>query len=308
MARWPGGTVHELREGEQAIAVDDRGRIYLLRLGRGHQFHFHRGTVPHEAIIGQPEGLIVRSSLGARLHVFRPTMADFVLKMPRASGIIYPKDMGTILVYGDICPGATVVEAGLGSGSLTIALLRAVGKEGRVISYEVREEFARQAVQNIRRYLGDTPTHTVRLQDIHEGIVEQEVDRVVLDLLEPWRAVEPAARALRGGGLFLAYMATVPQVTRLIETLKAHGGFALIETLEVLHRNWHVEGLSVRPFHRMVGHTGFVTLARRRLEGAEALPPPAGQGAEGAEGEAFKPPVPEAGLEEEGGEWEGPER
>lgn len=254
---------------ERVLLVDDRGRRYLIALSPGSTFHFHRGSVTHDAIIGEEEGTVLQSSDGHPLLALRPTLSDFILKMTRGAQVIYPKDIGTILVAADISPGATVVEAGIGSGALTIALLRAVGPQGRVISYEIREDFAATAKANIEAFLGKADTHQVRIASIYDGIPERGVDRVVLDLPEPWRAVGPAAESLRGGGILASYLPTVPQVQRLTEELRSgsppgpRGAWRLIQTSETLLRPWHVEGQSVRPEHRMVAHTGFLTIARR---------------------------------------------
>ncbi len=194
--------------------------------------------------------------------MLRPTLAEFILEMPRGAQVIYPKDLAVLLVWGDVHPGATVLEAGTGSGALTMTLLRAVGPAGRVISYEVREEFARQALRNIERLLRPVDTLMLRAHDIYEGIPDGPVDRLFLDLPEPWRVV-PHADALRAGGVWASYVPTVPQAQRTVETLRADGRFAAIETIESLIRPWNIDGLSVRPVHRMVAHTGFITVARR---------------------------------------------
>lgn len=252
-----------LREGEHALLIDQRGRRHLLSLRKGETFHSDRGFIPHDALIGQPEGVTVRSSLGLRYLALRPTLAEYILEMPRGAQVIYPKDLALILFWADVAPGQTVLEAGTGSGALTLALLRAVGPSGRVVSYETREDFARRALRNIEARLGPTPTLTLRLQDVYGGIEERGLDRMILDLPEPWRVVPAAAEALRPGGIFCAYVPTILQTQRIHETLAGHPAFALPETFESLLRPWQIQGLSVRPFHRMVAHTGFLTLARR---------------------------------------------
>jgi tRNA (adenine57-N1/adenine58-N1)-methyltransferase len=248
--------------GERALLVDERGRRYLITLRTGEQFHFHHGVVEHAALIGAPEGARVFSSTGAPLIAFRPSLAEFVLKMPRGAQVVYPKDLALILVYADIYPSATVLEAGTGSGALTLALARAVGERGRVISYELREDFAERARANIESFLGKVPDAIhLRLGDVTEIDPGEPVDRVVLDIPEPWRAIGTARRHLRPGGIFCTYVPTVLQVHETTEALRAEG-FTEIATVESLVRPWHVEGKSVRPEHRMVAHTGFVTTAR----------------------------------------------
>jgi tRNA (adenine57-N1/adenine58-N1)-methyltransferase len=253
-----------LRAGEPVLLIDERrGTRHLIVLRPAQHFHTDRGFIGHDALIGAPDGLTVKTSLGVRYLALRPTLGDYVLEMPRGAQVIYPKDLAVICFFADVGPGQTVVEAGLGSGALTMTLLRAVGPTGRVVSYETREEFARRARRNIEARLGADVPLTVRLQDVYVGIEERGVDRLLLDLPEPWRLVEPAATALRGGGGFCAYVPTLPQAQRTHEALAAHDCFALVETFETLLRPWHIAGLSVRPAHRMVAHTGFITLARR---------------------------------------------
>jgi tRNA (adenine57-N1/adenine58-N1)-methyltransferase len=253
-----------LRAGEAILLIDlRRGKRHLVTLRAGQAFHSDRGFIPHETLVGAPEGAVAITTRGARYLALRPTLAEYVLEMPRGAQIIYPKDLATIALFADAGPGQTIVEAGIGSGALTLVLLRLVGPTGRVVSYEVREEFARRAQRNIETRLGAGVPLTVRLQDIYQGIEEREVDRVLLDLPEPWRMVEPAAQALRAGGIFCAYVPTIPQSQRVHEALAAHPAFALAETFETLLRPWNIAGLSVRPAHRMVAHTGFLTLARR---------------------------------------------
>ena len=281
-----------LRPGEAVLLIDlRRGKRHLVTLRPGQAFHSDRGFVPHDVLVGQPEGTVAVTSRGARYLALRPTLAEYVLEMPRGAQIIYPKDLATIALFADIGPGQTVVEAGLGSGALTLVLLRLVGPTGRVVSYETREEFARRAQRNIETRLGAGAPLTVRPQDVYLGIEERDVDRVVLDLPEPWRLVDSAGVALRAGGVFCAYVPTVPQAQRVHEALAAHPAFALAETFETLLRPWNIAGPSVRPAHRMVAHTGFLTLARR-------VPPEAG----GARG-----PAPAATPEDAGGAADGPD-
>jgi tRNA (adenine57-N1/adenine58-N1)-methyltransferase catalytic subunit len=245
---------------EQIVLVDSKGRQYLVTLAEGGEFHTHTGVVPHELLLGQEEGITVRSTSGARYTAMRPTLADFVLRMPRGAQVIYPKDLGPILLLADIYPGVRVLEAGVGSGALSMAMVRA-GAD--VVGYELREDFAARAQQNVRTFLGASAAerYRVELRDVYEGIDERGLDRVVLDLPEPWQVVKHARQALRPGGILLAYTPSVMQVAQLREVL-AESDFELAETLEVLQRTWHVEGQAVRPDHRMVAHTGFLTTAR----------------------------------------------
>jgi len=258
--------------GDRALLIDAKGRRYLFTLRDGGQFHTHAGVTPHELIVGRPEGSTVRSPSGARYLAVRPTLADFVLSMPRGAQVIYPKDLGPLLVLADVFPGARILEAGVGSGALSMTLLRA-GAD--VVGYELREDFAAKARANVEAFLGPGRPYRVELRDVYEGIDESGLDRVMLDLPEPWRVVKHAAAALRPGGILVSYLPGIGQVAQLREALDA-GAFVLAETIEVLQRSWHVEGQSVRPDHRMVAHTGFLTAARR--SGDDQLPaesPPA---------------------------------
>jgi tRNA (adenine57-N1/adenine58-N1)-methyltransferase len=246
--------------GERVLLFDTKGRRYLVSLEKGGEFHSHTGTVAHDAILGQEDGSTARSSRGARYIAVRPTLAEVVLKMPRGAQVIYPKDLGPILVMADIFPDARVLEAGLGSGALSMTLLRA-GAD--VTGYEIRDDFAARAVANVTSFLGEgvLSRYHVQVRDLYEGIDEKGLDRVLLDLPEPWRAVKHAAGALRPGGIILSYLPSVPQVMTLREALD-DAGFAMAETVEVMQRSWHIDGQAVRPDHRMVGHTGFLTSAR----------------------------------------------
>ncbi|MDQ3895991.1 MAG: tRNA (adenine-N1)-methyltransferase [Actinomycetota bacterium] len=248
--------------GDKALLIDGKGRRYMVTLREGGAFHTHAGVTPHDAILGGPEGVTVRSTSGARYLVLRPTLADFVLSMPRGAQVIYPKDLGPLLVLADIFPGARVLEAGVGSGALSMTLLRA-GAE--VVGYELRADFAAKAQANVASFLGDGCAYRVEQRDVYEGIDETDFDRVMLDLPEPWRVVKHAATALRPGGILVSYLPTIGQVAQLREALDS-GPFVLAETVEVLQRSWHVEGQSVRPDHRMVAHTGFLTAARRSAD------------------------------------------
>ena len=250
----------EFRAGEKALLLDRKGRRYLVTLADGGEFHTHAGPVAHDDLIGQREGTTVRATSGAAYIAVRPTLAEFVLKMPRGAQVIYPKDLGQILVMADVFPGARVLEAGVGSGALSMTLLRA---GATVIGYEIRSDFAARARANVAAYLGEDAASrfSVEDRDVYEGIEEVDLDRVVLDLPEPWRVVKHASSALRPGGILVAYVPSVSQVAQLRETL-ADSPFGMAETLEVLLRTWHVEGQAIRPDHRMVAHTGFLTAAR----------------------------------------------
>jgi tRNA (adenine57-N1/adenine58-N1)-methyltransferase catalytic subunit len=246
--------------GEKVVIVDAKKRRYLVTLAESAEFHSHAGFFPHSMLIGSEEGITVRSSGGARYTAIRPTLAEFVLKMPRGAQVIYPKDLGAILMLADIFPGARVLESGIGSGAMSMTLLRA-GAE--VIGYEIREDFAKKAQENVRAFLGEDAAsrYRVEIRDCYDGITETGLDRIVLDLPEPWSVIPHAAKALRTGGIILSYLPTITQTVTLRNTLADHG-FAMAETIEVLHRGWHIEGMSVRPDHRMVAHTGFLTQAR----------------------------------------------
>ncbi len=247
-----------LSAGERVLLVDAKDRHYLVTLVTGATFHTHAGVVPHDTVIGQPEGTAVTGTTGRRFLVLRPTLADVVLKMPRGAQVIYPKDLGAILLAADLGPGPRVLEAGVGSGALSMAVLRTGAS---VTGYELREDFAARATANVHAYLGPGADYRVVLRDVTEGIAERELDRILLDMPEPWRVVPHAAAALRPGGILLAYLPTINQTAELRQAL-ATGPFGLAVTSEVLHRTWHVEARSVRPDHRMVAHTGFLTTAR----------------------------------------------
>ena len=262
---------HCFQEGDLALLIDRKGRRYLLRLEAEHYFESHRGRLPHTAIIGQEVGCRVELG-GEKLLVLRPTLAEYIQRARRATQVIYPKDLGPILVYGDVFLGARVLEAGLGSGALTLALLRAVGPQGSVVAYEVREELIPKALRSIHTLFPGAPNLTVRQADLYEGIQERELDRIILDLPEPWQAVEQAAEALVPGGILLSFLPTTLQLHRLGEALRGHPNFDLVDTFEVLLRPWNVSGRSVRPSGRMVAHTGFITTARKCAPGKLLLP------------------------------------
>ena len=268
----PGGPAGVLGAGDRVLLFDSKGRRYLVALAAGGEFHTHAGPVAHDDIIGREEGSTVRSARGARYTVVRPTLGETVLTMPRGAQVIYPKDLGPILIIADIFPGARVLEAGVGSGALSMALVRA-GAD--VTGYELREDFANRARANVEAFVGDDAfrRYHVSIRDVYDGIDETGLDRIILDLPEPWRAVKHAAGALRPGGILVSYLPTVIQVAQFREVL-AGSGFGLAETVEVLQRTWHVEGASVRPDHRMVAHTGFLSSAR--FLGASAARTPEG--------------------------------
>jgi tRNA (adenine57-N1/adenine58-N1)-methyltransferase len=250
--------------GERVLLIDQRDRRYLLRLVPGETWHSHGGGVAHDLLIGSDEGTTVQSASGMRFVAFRPRMVDLVLKMPRGAQIVYPKDLGSILVEADIHPGARVLEAGTGSGALTMALCRAVGPEGAVVSYDLRPEFQAKAARNVETFLGKLPPWLeLREGDVRSVAETGEVyDRVVLDLPEPWAVLPALDRVLAPGGIVCAYLPTTVQVHQLVLALDG-AGYDHLETFEVLHRSWHVSERSVRPDHRMVAHTGFITVARR---------------------------------------------
>ncbi len=251
--------------GEIVHLMTHDAKTYRFILQAGGTFQFSGETLLHDQVIGQEDGIEITLSRGSRFFVFRPTLAQYTLHMPRGAQVLYPKDLALILMWADIYPGATVIEAGIGSGALTIPLLDAVGEKGQVVSYEIREDFADQAIRNIRRYFNCATVDrlTVQPRDIYEGILEEQVDRIVLDLPEPHRVVPLAAQKLRTGGVFLSFVPTVPQAVKVVEALQLERGFSFIETFETLLRPWNIEGRSVRPHLRMVGHSGFITTARR---------------------------------------------
>lgn len=254
---------HVFHEGEHALIIDRRGRRYLALLRSGAKFESHLGAFEHAALIGADAGSWMTTNRGHVLLAVKPTMADFALEMPRIATVGYPKDLGTILVYGDIFPGARILEAGCGSGAVTMALLRAIGEHGALISYDVRQDMIDRTRENVSVMLPDTSNLTLKLGDVYEGFEERELDRIVLDLPEPWLVVPHASEGLLPGGIFVSFSPTVLQVHELVRTLRAAHTFEMMETMEVLQRPWNVNARSVRPEHRMVAHTGFITVARR---------------------------------------------
>jgi tRNA (adenine57-N1/adenine58-N1)-methyltransferase len=258
-----------LEAGERVLLVDSKDRRYLITLVAGATFHTHAGIVAHDDLIGGCEGRTITGSTGRSFLVLRPTLSDVVLKMPRGAQVIYPKDLGAILIAADIGPGQRILEAGVGSGALSMTALRAGAS---IVGYELREDFAERARANVAATLGPDAPYRVEIRDVTHGIDERELDRVLLDMPEPHKVVAAAGEALRPGGILLAYLPTINQTALLRQTLaEANAPFGMAETQEIMRRTWHVEARSVRPDHRMVGHTGFLTTARR-LE----APPAAG--------------------------------
>jgi tRNA (adenine57-N1/adenine58-N1)-methyltransferase len=262
-----------LRAGDLVQLTDQKGRMHTIELVPGKEFHTHRGLIPHDELIGQPEGIVVSSAAGSAYLALRPLLSDYALSMPRGATVVYPKDAAQIIAFADIYPGARVVEAGAGSGALSCSLLRAVGPTGQVSSYERREEFAKVAEQNVGRFFGGVPEWwTLTIGDVATDCTDTEVDRVVLDMLAPWEVLETVAGALSPGGVLCVYVATTTQLSRIVEAVREHTGFAEPEPWETFVRGWHVDGLAVRPQHRMIGHTGFLMTARRLAPGVIAPP------------------------------------
>lgn len=246
--------------GDKVLLLDIKQRRYLITLADGAEFHSHNGFFAHAALAGRPEGVVMRSTKGALYTALRPTLEDFVVEMPRGAQVIYPKDLAPICMLADIAPGVRVFESGVGSGALSMTMLR---WGAHIVGYELREDFANRAIANVRSFLGADvlSRYQVELRDSYEGIEGGGFDRVVLDLPEPWRVVPHALEALRPGGIFVAYTPSVIQVSQLRDSM-ANKRWSGTRTLEVLHRGWHVEGVAVRPDHRMVAHTGFLTTGR----------------------------------------------
>ncbi len=260
------------REGERVQLTDPKGRMNTIVLAAGKQFHTHRGFLQHDALIGRPDGSTITNTSGIEYLAMRPLLADYVMSMPRGAAVVYPKDAGQIVTMADIFPGAIVVEAGVGSGALAMSLLRAVGDDGRLFSFERREDFADIATANAHLFFGqDHPAWTVTVGDLVEQLpltVEPgTVDRVVLDMLAPWDCLDVVHVALAPGGLLICYVATATQLSRVAEAMRDHGGWTEPSAWESLVRGWHLEGLAVRPEHRMHGHTGFLITTRRLADG-----------------------------------------
>ncbi|KQZ88137.1 SAM-dependent methyltransferase [Phycicoccus sp. Root563] len=273
----PAATGADLRrgtfsEGERVQLTDPKGRLHTITVEAGREFHTHRGRLAHDDLIGSPDGSVVRNTAGVEYLALRPLLSDYVMSMPRGAAVVYPKDAGQIVTMADIFPGARVVEAGVGSGALSMSLLRAVGETGHVHSFERREDFADIAKGNARAFFGqDHPAWQVTVGDLVEELPQHvepgSVDRVVLDMLAPWECLDAVADALLPGGVLICYVATATQLSRVAEGVREHGGYTEPEAWESLVRGWHLEGLAVRPQHRMHGHTGFLITTRRLAPG-----------------------------------------
>jgi tRNA (adenine57-N1/adenine58-N1)-methyltransferase len=258
--------------GDRVQLTDQKGKIYSITITPGKEWHTHKGWIVHDDLIGLPEGSVVSTSAGLKFTAFIPLLTDYVLSMPRGATIVYPKDAALIVGFADIFPGARVLEAGVGSGALTLSLLRAVGPSGSVHSVERREEFAANATSNIENYFGGRPANwSLAIGSVQEQEFDHNFDRVILDMLAPWECVEMAAKVLRPGGVFMAYVATTTQLSATAEALKDDGHFTEPESFESMVRGWHHEGLAVRPQQRMIGHTGFLIFSRRMAPGVEVL-------------------------------------
>ena len=258
--------------GDRVQLTDPKGKLYSFTITPGKEWHTHKGWITHDDLIGMPEGSVVSTTAGLKFTAFKPLLADYVLTMPRGATIVYPKDAAMIIGLADIYPGARVLEAGVGSGALTISLLRATGEKGFVHSVERRADFAENARSNVENYFeGAKENWKLSVGDLQDQNFESEFDRVILDMLAPWECVDIAARALRPGGVFMSYVATTTQLSATAEAIKEDGRFTEPESSETLVRGWHHEGLAVRPQQRMIGHTGFLIQSRRMAPGVEVL-------------------------------------
>ena len=261
------------KAGDRVQLTDPKGKLYSFTITPGKEWHTHKGWIVHDDLIGLPEGSVVSTTAGLKFTAFIPLLADYVLSMPRGATIVYPKDSAMIVGFADIYPGARVLEAGVGSGALTISLLRAVGASGSVHSVERRQDFADNARANIENYFGDNPDNwRLDVGSVQDQEFSNDFDRVILDMLAPWECVDMAAKVLRPGGVFLAYVATTTQLSATAEALKEDGHFTEPESSETIVRGWHHEGLAVRPQQRMIGHTGFLIQSRRMAPRVDVLP------------------------------------
>jgi len=258
--------------GDRVQLTDAKGKLYSITLTKGSEWHTHKGMLKHDELVGIPEGSIVATNQDLKFQAFRPLLADYVLSMPRGATIVYPKDAAMILGVADIKPGIRVLEAGVGSGALSISLLRAIGEEGMLHSVEIREDFAEISEQNVSTYFGGKPANwNLTIGALQDQTYEADFDRVVLDMLSPWECLDVASKALVPGGVFMAYVATTTQLSKIAEAIKESGNFTEPESSETIVRGWHHEGLAVRPQHRMIGHTGFFIFARRMAPGVPVL-------------------------------------
>ena len=261
----------EFNYGDRVQLTDAKGKLHTITLKEGGEWHTHKGWLIHDQIVGAPQGSVVETTAGLKFLAFKPLLGDYVLSMPRGATIVYPKDAALIVGFADIAPGLKVLEAGVGSGALTISLLRAVGPTGAVDSFERRSEFAEIATRNITNYFGGHPENwTLTLGSVQEKNLDEKYDRIVLDMLAPWECVGLADAVLHPGGVLIAYVATTTQLSAMAEAIKESGRFTEPESSEALIRQWHHEGLAVRPVHRMIGHTGFLIQARRLAPGVSA--------------------------------------
>ena len=258
--------------GDRVQLTDAKGKLYSITLIKGSEWHTHKGMLKHDDLVGIPEGSIVATNQDLKFQAFRPLLADYVLSMPRGATIVYPKDAAMILGVADIKPGIRVLEAGVGSGALSISLLRAIGEEGMLHSVEIREDFAEISEKNVSSYFGGKPANwNLTIGALQDQTYEADFDRVVLDMLSPWECLDVASKALVPGGVFMAYVATTTQLSKIAEAIKESGNFTEPESSEIIVRGWHHEGLAVRPQHRMIGHTGFLIFARRMAPGVPVL-------------------------------------
>ena len=258
--------------GDRVQLTDAKGKLYSITLAQGSEWHTHKGMLKHDELVGLPEGSIVATNQDLKFQAFRPLLADYVLSMPRGATIVYPKDAAMILGVADIKPGIRVLEAGVGSGALSISLLRAIGEGGVLHSVEIREDFAEISEKNVSSYFGGKPANwNLTIGALQDQSYEADFDRVILDMLSPWECLDVASKALVPGGVFMAYVATTTQLSKIAEAIKESGNFTEPDSSESIVRGWHHEGLAVRPQHRMIGHTGFLIFARRMAPGVPVL-------------------------------------